>query len=387
MSDSIRLLALVPYPLDTTPSQRFRIEQWRSHLEQQGISVDLAPFASSGLMKLLHQPGHLAAKATRFAAAFARRMTKIAASQRYDVVLIHRAACLAGPAIIERALKVFGKPVIFDFDDAIYLLHTTDANRRLGWLKFPGKTATLCRLASHVVVGNGYLAEYARQRNPRVTVIPSSVDASWYRESPPKPKEAPLVVGWMGSSTSQTHLEMFAPVLRQIGERNRLEFRIVSDRKPALPGVEHVWRVWSAETEAEELSQFDIGIMPIPDDEWARGKCAMKALLYMSMGVPTICSAVGANREVIQHGKNGFLAATPAEWIARVQELAADSSLRRRLGAEGRLTVEERYSMTGCANLFAEVVREVIENHGAVPDRLRGVKKSVDRIGEADSPT
>jgi glycosyltransferase involved in cell wall biosynthesis len=387
MSDSIRLLALVPYPLDTTPSQRFRIEQWRSNLEQQGISVDLAPFASSGLMKLLHQPGHLAAKTAKFAAAFARRMTRIAASQRYDVVLIHRAACLAGPALVERAIRILGKPVIFDFDDAIYLLHTTDANRRLGWLKFPGKTATLCRIAAHVVVGNAYLADYARQHNPRVTVIPSSVDATWYREPPSKSRDARLVLGWMGSSTSQTHLEGFAPVLQRIGERTRLEFRIVSDRRPVLPGVEHVWRAWSAETEAEELSQFDIGIMPIPDDEWARGKCAMKALLYMSMGVPTICSAVGANREVIQHGKNGFLAATPEEWIARVVELASDHTLRRRLGAEGRLTVEERYSMNGCANMFAEVVREVIQRHGAVPDTLRGVKKSVDRIGEADSPT
>jgi glycosyltransferase involved in cell wall biosynthesis len=381
MSDLIRLLALVPYPLDAAPSQRFRIEQWQSQLEQQGISVELVPFASSGLMKLMHQPGHLFAKVTKFTAALVRRITKIAALSRYDVVLIHRAACLAGPALIERAIKVFGKPVIFDFDDAIYLLHTTDANRRLGWLKFPRKTATLCRIASHVVVGNDYLAEYARQHNPRVTVVPSSVDLTWYREPKPRRVEDRVVVGWMGSSTSQTHLEMFAPVLRHIGERNRLEFRIVSDRRPSLPGVEHVWRAWSAKTEAEELAQFDIGIMPIPDDDWARGKCAMKALLYMSMGVPTICSPVGANRDVIEHGKNGFLAATPEEWSARIQELAADPSLRRRLGAEGRRTVEERYSMTGCANLFAGVVREVIQGQRAVPNTLREMKKSADRIG------
>jgi glycosyltransferase involved in cell wall biosynthesis len=381
MSDLIRLLALVPYPLDAAPSQRFRIEQWQSQLEQQGISVELVPFASSGLMKLMHQPGHLFAKVTKFTAALVRRITKIAALSRYDVVLIHRAACLAGPALIERAIKVFGKPVIFDFDDAIYLLHTTDANRRLGWLKFPRKTATLCRIASHVVVGNDYLAEYARQHNPRVTVVPSSVDLTWYREPKPRRVEDRVVVGWMGSSTSQTHLEMFAPVLRHIGERSRLEFRIVSDRRPSLPGVEHVWRAWSAKTEAEELAQFDIGIMPIPDDDWARGKCAMKALLYMSMGVPTICSPVGANRDVIEHGKNGFLAATPEEWSARIQELAADPSLRRRLGAEGRRTVEERYSMTGCANLFAGVVREVIQGQRAVPNTLREMKKSADRIG------
>lgn len=371
MSDLIKLLALVPYAPDTTPSQRFRIEQWQSHLEQQGISVDLVPFANPTLMKLLHQPGHLAAKAAAFGAAFVRRMAHVAAVRRYDVVLIHRAACLAGPALLERAIKLFRKPVIFDFDDAIYLLHTTDANRRFGWLKFPGKTATLCRISSHVVAGNRYLADYASRYNPRVTVIPSSVNTDWYREYKANGGNGRVVVGWMGSSTSQTHLEMFAPLLRKMAERHQLEFRIVSDRQPVLPGVDHVWRPWSAQTEAEELSHFDVGIMPIPDDEWARGKCAMKALLYMSMGIPTICSAVGANREVIRHGENGFLAMTPEEWLSHLKKLVDDPALRTKLGDAARRTVEETYSMTRCADLFASVVRDVIESHGVIPDALR----------------
>lgn len=323
-------------------------------------------------MKLLHKPGHLAAKAREFGAAFVRRIAHVSAVGRYDAVLIHRAACLAGPALLERAIKLFGKPVIFDFDDAIYLLQTTDANRRLGWLKFPGKTATLCRVSSHVVAGNRYLADYARRYNPRVTVIPSSVDTDWYREDETNDVKGPVVVGWMGSSTSQTHLEMFAPVLRKMAERHQLEFRIVSDRQPVLPGVEHVWRPWSAQTEAEELSHFDVGIMPIPDDEWARGKCAMKALLYMSMGVPTICSAVGANCEVIRHGQNGFLATTPDEWLSNLQKLVDDPALRARLGQAARRTVEESYSMTRCANLFANVVREVVYGHEVLPDPRNG---------------
>jgi len=375
MSDLIKLLALVPYPPDTTPSQRFRIEQWRSHLQQQGISVDLVPFANSTLMKLLHQPGHLVAKAAAFGAAFVRRIAHVAAVRRYDVVLIHRAACLAGPALLERAIKLFRKPVIFDFDDAIYLLHTTDANRRFGRLKFPGKTATLCRISSHVVAGNRRLADYASRYNPSVTVIPSSVDTDWYREHDPNSANNRFVVGWMGSSTSQTHLEMFAPVLRKMAERHQLEVRIVSDRQPVLPGVDYVWRPWSAQTEAEELSHFDVGIMPIPDDEWARGKCAMKALLYMSMGIPTICSAVGANRDVIRHGQNGFLAMTPEEWLSHLKKLVDDPSLRTKLGDAARRTVEESYSMTRCADLFASVVRDVIESHGVIRDALRRGKE------------
>lgn len=376
MSDLIKLLALVPYPPDTTPSQRFRIEQWRPHLEQQGISVDLVPFANSQLMTLLHQRGHLAAKASEFRAAFIRRIAHVAAVRRYDVVLIHRAACLAGPAVLERAIKLFRRPVIFDFDDAIYMLHTTDANRRFGWLKFSGKTATLCRTSTHVVVGNSYLGDYARQYNSRVTVIPTSIDTDRFRTFDGKKTNGRVVVGWTGSSTSQTHLEMFAPVLRRLTERSNVELRVYSDREPDLPGVPYVWRRWSPEHEVEEIAHFDIGIMPTPDDQWARGKCSLKALQYMAMGIPAVCSAVGTNCEVIQHAQNGFLAMTPEEWLSHLQNLMDDPALRKRLGDAARRTVEERYSMTRCADLFAGVVRDVLDNRGVISDRLRRSQES-----------
>lgn len=351
---------MVPYPPGVTPSQRFRIEQWRPYLEQQGITLDLHPFADANLMALLHRPGKLAAKAIALGAAFLRRSIELTTLHRYDAVLIHRAACIAGPAVLERAIALTGKPVIFDFDDAIYLLHTTAANRFFGWLKFPGKTAGICRKSAHVVVGNSYLADYARQHNPRVTIIPSSVDTDRYRPSNKLGRRGPIVVGWMGSSTSQTHLEAFAPVLRDLCARD-VVLRVVSDREPELPGVRFEWRRWSAETEVAELADFDIGIMPMPDDKWARGKCAMKALLYMAVGVPVVCSAVGTNREVIRHGENGLLAASPEEWLNQLDSIIGDPAERERLGSAGRQTVEEGYSMSRCAAKFAAVVEEAVE--------------------------
>ncbi|MEK6303083.1 MAG: glycosyltransferase family 4 protein [Acidobacteriota bacterium] len=361
MKTPIKVLALVPYPLGQTPSQRYRIEQWQPYLEREGISLDLSPFATEGLMRVLYRPGHLASKAWALAAASTRRSLQLTQLGRYDAVLIHRAACLAGPAVLERAIALSGKPVIFDFDDAIYLLHTTSANEPFGWLKFAGKTASICRASTHVVVGNSYLADYARQYNPHVTIIPSSVDTERYCPRGKQPSKKLVVVGWMGSSTSQTHLEGFAPVMRELFTRPGVELRVISDREPVLPGVPFVWRPWSPASEVEELAQFDIGIMPMPDDLWTRGKCAMKALLYMSMGVPVICSPVGTNREVIVHGGNGLLAATPEEWVASLDTLVANPAERERLGAAGRQTVEERYSKEHCAASFARVVEQTIE--------------------------
>jgi glycosyltransferase involved in cell wall biosynthesis len=356
---TISVCALVPYPPKSTPSQRFRIEQWQPYLQQQGIVVDLVPFVGSRLMRLLHQPGRLVVKTAGMAAAFVRRGLQVAAACRYDVVLVHRAACLVGPVVLERLLRLMPQPLLFDFDDAIYLLHTSEANQRVGWLKFPGKTASLCRLSTHVVVGNTYLADYARQYNRRVTVIPSSVDTQRYQPATMNTWHGRVVVGWMGSATSQTYLEMFTPVLRQIVARRDIELRVVSDRKPALPGVPFVWRRWSAESEAEELRHFDIGIMPMPDDPWARGKCAMKALQYLGMGIPAVCSAVGMNKEVIEHGVNGFLATTPEVWLTHLEALIDDPERRLRMGRAGRQTVAKRYSMRRCATLFASVVRDI----------------------------
>jgi len=355
----LSLCAWVPYPLDSVPGQRFRIEQWKPYLEAEGISVDLQPFADPELLRVLHQPGHLPAKAARMLTAFAGRALDALQLGEYHAVLVHRAACLAGPALLER-LAARMRPLIFDFDDAIYLLHSSGANRWTSRLKFPGKTATLCRMSSQVVVGNEYLAEYARRFNPNVTVIPSSVDTDAYRPETRASSEGPLVLGWMGSSTSQTYLEMFAPVLRQLLDGQPLELLIVSDREPVLPGVRYRWRPWSRDREADDLAEFDIGIMPMPDDAWARGKCSMKALQYMGMGVPAVCSAVGANVDVIQHGQDGFLAATSEEWVASIGALARDPALRRRMGEAGRRTVEARYSMRAAAALFADVVRAAV---------------------------
>jgi glycosyltransferase involved in cell wall biosynthesis len=367
---AISVLAFVPYAPDTTPSQRFRIEQWMNYLrEREGVTVELAPFAGERLMWLLRQPGRRVAKALEILRAFMHSVGQVLTSRRYDVVMIHRAIALAGPALLERLLVALGRPVIYDFDDAIFLLHTSEVNRRFGWLKFPQKTATICRLSSHVVVGNEWLAEYARQFNHQVTIIPTSIEIDRYRAfrkngaSDHNDNGRRVVIGWTGSSTSQTYLEWFAPVLDEFVRRRDVELRVISDREPELRGVPYVWRPWRPETEVEDVIHFDIGIMPMPDDKWSRGKCACKALQYMAAGKPVVCSAIGANLELIRHGENGMLAATPEEWIQNLERLVDDPALRFRLGEAGRRTVEEKYSMRRCARMFAEVVRETLRRH------------------------
>jgi glycosyltransferase involved in cell wall biosynthesis len=356
----ISLCALVPYPVGRVPGQRYRIEQWAPVLRDYGIEVDFLPFADEKLVDLLYEPGRVAAKSARMTTAFVRRLTHVALIRRYDAVLIHRAACLAGPAVVERMVSLLQRPVIYDFDDSIFVLHTTATNHRFGWLKFPGKTARICRLSTHVVVGNSFLADYSRKYNGHVTVIPPSIDTTRYQPAEKREREGRVIIGWTGSSTSQTYLEMFVPVLRELVARPDVEIRVISDREPVLPGVPYVWRRWSAETETKELSALDVGIMPMPDDSWSRGKCSMKALQYMAMGIPPVCSDAGANRELIRHGENGFLATTPEEWLKYLGMLIGNPAVCTRVGQEARKTVEDRYSMRRCAELFARAARQAV---------------------------
>jgi glycosyltransferase involved in cell wall biosynthesis len=351
----ISALTLVPYPVGRVPSQRFRLEQWRPFLEEAGISLEFLPFADDRLMETLHQRGQTLRKTWHLLAAALHRFDVLRAARQHDVVVIHRALCIAGPAVIERMLASSGPPIVFDFDDSIFLTHTDAANRLFGWLKFPGKTAAICRMSEHVVVGNAYLAEYARRHNPRVTIVPTSIDTDLYRPRP-KPVRDRVVVGWTGSATSQTHLEAFAPTLRKLLSRRDVELRVISNRAPQLDGIPHAWEPWQDRNEAERIAAFDVGIMPMPDDIWSRGKCALKALQCMAVGVATVASAIGANCEVIASGRNGLLARSEDEWLAHLERLVDDPALRDRLAEEGRRTVVERYSGAHSASLLAHVI-------------------------------
>ena len=363
MTDRIRLAAWLPYPQGTAPSQRFRIEQWIPELRATGIDVDIQPFATEGLMTVLHRPGRAGAKAVGLGAACARRLIEAHRSKGYDAVVVHRAACLAGPPIAERWIARRGMPLIYDFDDAIFHLHTTAANRWAGRLKFPKKTEVICRLSAHVTVGNTFLAEHALRWNPAVTIIPSSVDIDCIRPRHAGPSSDPVVVGWTGSSTSLTHLEGAIDIVRALAAIPGVRLRVHCDREPRIAGIPFEFRLWRAETEATEIAAFDIGIMPMPDDPWARGKGAMKALLYMAVGIPVVLSPVGTNLEVVQDHRNGRFARTAEEWKSAVAELARDPAARARMGAEGRRRVEEGYSRARSAAAFAAVVREVVHQH------------------------
>jgi glycosyltransferase involved in cell wall biosynthesis len=339
---TMKALVLLPYPRDRAPAQRYRFEQWQPHLEAAGVQCDVRELLTTEELATLHYSRSVWAKAAVVARSVRRALAAVPDSTRYDVVWIHRTLLLGGPAWIEGLIALHRCPILYEFDDAIWLTKTFDANRAVAFLKFSGKTARLCRLAATVVVGNDTLAQYARRFNDDVTIVPSTVDVDRYTPAE-KAEGDRIVLGFSGSPTTIEYLAFIGSAIQRAARELPLELRVMG-APFELSGVNVTLTTWSAAVECQELQTYDIGLMPLTDDPWTRGKGGMKALLYMSVGVPVVASPVGFTSDIITDGVNGLLCRTEDDWVEAIRTLARDASLRRRLGGAGRQTVVERFS-------------------------------------------
>ena len=352
---------LASKPRGVSPSQRFRVEQWARHLaDAHNIRLQFAPFESTKLSELLYQRGHFTRKAFLTLRDFARRGATVADARNFDAVVIHREAALIGPAIYERLLAWSGKPILFDFDDAIWM-QQPEHRKLLSPLRFQRKTKTICRLASIVTAGNEFLAAYARQYNSAVEVVPTTIELADYPLVPEPATDGRFVVCWTGSTTTLVHFEHVRGALEQLAELVPLTVKVICNKPPerAIAGAETRFVQWSPRGEARELGDCHVGIMPLPDNGFTRGKCGLKALQYMATGRPVVASPVGVNGTIIEHGRNGYLAANDQEWVDALMKLAASPELRARLGSAGRERVQRDYSAPVGAAKFAAAVRAI----------------------------
>ncbi|MGH9884506.1 MAG: glycosyltransferase family 4 protein, partial [bacterium] len=317
--------------------------QWAPHLAAEGIEIVYEPFMDDALGALMKQPGHMARKAAGVLRGLSGRIASAFRASRFDAAYVFREGALMGPAIAERLLARSGVPYVYDFDDAVWVRYVSPANSYYSYLRFPGKTATLCRLATHVIAGNAYLQDYALAHNPRVSVVPTTIDTVQYQIVSRRVATRP-VIGWTGSYSTVQYLALVRPALERLRARHDFRFVVVGGTGFAAAGVEVEHRPWVSTSEVEDLSDFDVGIMPLPDAVWERGKCGAKALQYMGLGIPVVVSPVGANTDIVRNDVNGCLASTTEEWEAALERLLLDPALRERLGREGRRTVEARYS-------------------------------------------
>lgn len=323
-------------------SSRLRMMQYRPWLESAGVEVTVAPLFSDAYVAGLQRNSR---KLGDVARAYAERVKALLGSGSFDLVWIEKELLPWLPAWVERTLLSSAVPYVLDYDDAVF--HYYDLHRNpLVKALLGDKHPVLMRGAALVMAGNAYLADYARRAGARhVEVVPTVIDLARYpahlQMSVPTPSVPPCV-GWIGQRATAPFLVPYQPLFERLSASGLARFVAIGIDAQSL-GLSMESIPWTEQTEVTSIASFDIGIMPLVDEPFERGKCGYKLIQYMACGLPVVASPVGVNRQLVEHGVNGFLAETPEQWEQALQTLLADADLRQRMGQAGRLKVEQQY--------------------------------------------
>ncbi|MCM3871775.1 MAG: glycosyltransferase [Pyrinomonadaceae bacterium] len=358
----MEVLALVPHQYGHAPGQRSSIELWESVLAPAGIRIHYAPFETKRLHEVLYLPGHYATKAGEMLRAYFDRLKLLKELDRFDAVFVYREAALLGPAWLEKTIARRGKPIIYQLDDPLYVPYTSPSNGYLSYLKFFGKVSEICRLAKVVVVNSTQIREYVSQFNKNIWQVPSLVDTEKYVFRPEQLEKYPndVCIGWSGSPTTIGNISVVAGALRKLSVQVKYHTHLIGGTDFNLPGVNYTAQNWSAETEVEDLRRMQVGMVPLPVNEWNKRKFYMKTAQYMALGIPPVATPLGSNPEVIEQGVTGFLADSEEEWVRYLKLLIQDRDLRLSMSRRAAETAQEKYSLAGNTRKIIEAFRATV---------------------------
>lgn len=353
---SSRVLGLSLYGPQAA-SHRVRLSQFQPGLAASGIYLEIQSLLDDAYLQRRFaggKPSLLALIAT-----YIRRIRVLRQAKRFDLAIVHCELLPFLPGWLERQL--LNIPFVYDCDDAFHLKYRQG---RLRWLQpwLGAKSDRMMEAATAVTAGNAELAAYARRFNRNVTQLPSVVDTEHYRPDSvhhATPDHHAFTVGWIGSPSTAPYLQQLVVPLERLALERPVRLLAVGGKAPVISGVEVIEQSWVLEKEVDLIQQFDVGVMPLPDIPWTRGKCAYKLIQCMACGIPVIASPVGANVDVVSTGC-GLLARSADEWLAAFCHLAADPELRRRMGAAGRQRVEQHYSLRSALPLLSTVIERAV---------------------------
>jgi glycosyltransferase involved in cell wall biosynthesis len=338
-------------------SSRYRSYQYLPSLEACGIEAEVSPLFDDAYLSNKYRSGH--AHLSDVVRALIRRLWAVFRVPRQSTVLVEYELLPYCPAILERWLKWRGCRLLVDYDDAIF--HRYDAHQS-PWIRalLGGKISTVMRIADRVVVGNEYLSAYARNAGAKhVEVLPTVVDLQRYKSRITDTAGTCFTIGWLGSPSTAQYLKLIRPALAQLCATATVRVRLIGSGPIDLEGVPAELVPWTETAEIDEIRSFDVGIMPLPDEPWAMGKCGFKLIQYMACGLPVVASPVGANVDIVGDGEHGYFATTTQEWVDALKRLASSPQSGRKMGAAGRLRVEERYCLQVAAPRWIKIVQSL----------------------------
>lgn len=360
-----RILVICPYPENEVPGQRLKFEQYYPMLRASGFDIEVRPFFTRVGYRTLYTQGNLFHKIIATLRGYLVRIFDLFRLRAFDGIYVFLYVTPFGSPLFEALYHRLSRRMIYDIDDLVFLGRTTDQNWLVRVLRHRSKYHYLMKHANHVITCTPYLDEYVRRFNPYTSDISSTINTVSYIARRSYAIEGPITLGWSGSHSTAPYLAMLQKTLIRLREREGVDFRLLAIGVPpgfTLPDTNLEVLPWNAATEVQDLSRIDIGLYPLPDEEWVLGKSGLKALQYMALGIPTIATALGAIHRVIEDGKSGFLVKTEDEWIDRLKALTSSEQLRAKIGRAARIRVEQHFSIKANEPRYLAAFESIFRN-------------------------
>jgi len=359
-----KILVLCPSPFGTAAAQRLKYEQYFTVLEKNGFEFIISNFQTPRFWKIIHKPGRYPEKIFWTCYGYLKRIYDLLRSPFYDAVFITIWATPLGPPLYEHVIKFLNPKIIYDLDDMMFIKDFDHIKQNFFQkLKGTKKPSVLMKHASYVIVCTPKLEEIALQlnKNKRVVDISSTFNTNRFRPADVIPTRDIVTIGWTGTHSTLPYLESLQPVLASVSNKRKVKLLVIANKEYKMADVPTEFLYWDEQSEIEDLQKIDIGLYPIPMNEWSLGKSSLKALTYMAIGIPFVATAYGTNFRIMENGVQGYMASDNAEWENQIIALIDNKELRKKMGLAGRKRVEEAYSVQANSSKYLMVFKKVTE--------------------------
>ncbi len=362
MSGSRKILVLCPFPQGVAAGQRLKYEQYFQDWESKGFDVTVSSFMDMAMWKIVYTHGHILEKAIGVLRGHLRRIRDLFRIHRYHIVYIHMWVTPLGTSLFERFVRVLARRVVYDIEDNLLLKQGNAINPVARMFGGRSKAPYLIRTSDHVITSSPFLNDICLEANERkrCTYISSSVDCDRFVPVNRYVNDRRITIGWTGTFSTRPYLDLLREVFQELAQRCDFRLLVIGNFDYDLPGVDMQVIRWIEATEVADLQGIDIGVYPLPEDEWVFGKSGLKAIQYMAFGLPAVATNVGTTPRIIRHMENGWLVSSNEEWIVALETLVNDPALRRRLGEAARKTVVENYSVEAIKSIYSSILESVV---------------------------
>jgi L-malate glycosyltransferase len=356
-----KILVICPFPQGVAAGQRLKYEQYFDHWQAHGYDIQISSFMSMSMWRIAYEPGHFWAKIFGTLRGYVQRVLDIFSVPHADVVYVFMWVTPFGGPFFERIYRRLAKRMIYDIEDNLLMEVGNDVNPITRWLKSRTKPEYLIQRADHVISSSPFLNDTCMKLNhaKSCSYISSSVDTDRFVPSNSYNNQQKITIGWTGTFSSKPYLELLENVFRKLKTRCDFRLRVIGNFQYEFPGIDLEVIQWTKENEVQDLQGVDIGVYPLPQDDWVLGKSGLKAIQYMAFGLPTVATNVGTTPKIIQHMRNGCLVRTEDEWVDALVLLIENPSLRKSLGEAARQTVLRNYSIHAIQSNYLSVLDTV----------------------------